>query len=256
MDSDSSPVPTYTPIMRQILDSSVWEADVRARVLWITMLVTASEPGRRGTVDMTLRALAGRACLPVEDTIDALAVLSSPDPTSRTRAEEGRRIVLLDATGRDWGWRIVNWEKYAKAQERMYAAARQKSLRKRRKNATAERVQGTTPLRGVTGNVDRKGKERKRERGGPPPEGASLSGFPSLGEVEELWSSEGLRGSGERFFRWHSARSWEGIGDWREAARLWSLRERENPARTPLSDWGAGRPPEADQETRESEEAI
>lgn len=253
MDNDSSPVPAYTPIMRQILDSSVWEADVRARVLWITMLVIASEPGRRGTVDMTLRALAGRACLSPEDTVAALDVLSSPDPTSRTRAEEGRRIVLLDAAGRDWGWRIVNWTHYAEAQKRLHAAVRQARSRDRAKNATTKRVPRGSALRSVTSNPERKGKERKRERGGPPPEGASLSGFPCLGEVEELWSSEGLRGSGERFFRWHSARFWEGIGDWREAARLWSLRERDEGS-APLSDWGAGRPPELDEEARESEE--
>lgn len=248
MDSDSGPVPTYTPIMRQILDSSVWEADVRARVLWITMLVIASEPGRRGTVDMTLRALAGRACLSPEDASIALGILSSPDPTSRTQAEEGRRICRLDPDGRDWGWRIVNWEKYAKAQERMYTAARVKRFRRRGKNATTTRVEDVPPLQTVTRNVERKGKDRKRERGETTENTAPAAPSPSLSEVAALWTGEGLRGKPEKFFHHQEARAWRGIVNWQAAARAWSADERP-PANeeVPVSRWGEGRPPEADQ---------
>jgi hypothetical protein len=41
----------------------------------------------------------------------ALEVLAQPDPDSRTPDEDGRRITLLDPA-RNWGWRIVNYEKY------------------------------------------------------------------------------------------------------------------------------------------------
>ena len=120
------PAPTWFPLRRQLLESSVWEEDPTVRVLWVALLLIASEPGRRGTVDMTLRCLAGRACLPLEDTSKALAVLTAPDPRSRTKTADGRRVQLLD-TARDWGWRVVNWEAF----ERDRAAAGS-TLRSRR----------------------------------------------------------------------------------------------------------------------------
>jgi len=118
-----TPIP-FVPISRQLLDSSVWETDLRVRVLWITMLMTAAEPARRGTVDMTIRALSGRAAMSPEDVRYALDVLESPDPHSRTPGNDGRRIERIDAH-REWGWRILNWSEYEDARERMLNAARQ-----------------------------------------------------------------------------------------------------------------------------------
>jgi hypothetical protein len=37
--------------------------------------------------------------------------LMEPDPQSRSQDEEGRRLVLIDPA-RNWGWRVVNIQKY------------------------------------------------------------------------------------------------------------------------------------------------
>jgi hypothetical protein len=142
----AGPVP-FVPISRQLLDSSVWEADLRVRVLWITMLMTASEPARRGTVDMTVRALAGRAAMSPEDVRFALEVLESPDEGSRTPAHDGRRLVRIDSH-RDWGWRILNWGEYEAARERMLNTARK--ARQREREADSGSDNGAVPRRGVT----------------------------------------------------------------------------------------------------------
>lgn len=152
------PSQPFASISRQLLDSSVWETDLRVRVLWITILVTAAEPGRKGVIDMTVRALAGRACMSPEDTRYALDVLLAPDPNSRTTDHEGRRIELLD-TGRNWGWRVLNWESHEQARLRQLGAVRTARWRNGHLQAaplpappsvTAERHTPVTEHHGVT----------------------------------------------------------------------------------------------------------
>ena len=111
MSARGGPAPSWFPLRRQLLDSSVWEENPTVCKLWVTLLLVASEPGRRGNADMTVRALAGRACLSPEETRAALDVLLAPDQRSRSRAAEGRRIEPIDPD-RDWGWRLVNWDQY------------------------------------------------------------------------------------------------------------------------------------------------
>lgn len=62
---------------------------------------------------MTPHAIHGRTGIPLEIIESGLDHLSKPDPYSRSSAEEGRRIVLLDEH-RPWGWRLVNHDYYNK----------------------------------------------------------------------------------------------------------------------------------------------
>ena len=91
--------------------------------MWITMLLLAARPGRKGVVDVPLDTLANAARMPLRDAKEAIQVLSSPDPESRSVESEGRRIELLDAH-RTWGWRIINWDKYEKDRATAQSAIR------------------------------------------------------------------------------------------------------------------------------------
>ncbi len=64
-----------------------------------------------GTIDMTPAAISRRTGIPIEHIEDGIKVLESPDPCSRTKGEEGRRITRIDEH-REWGWYIVNHQKY------------------------------------------------------------------------------------------------------------------------------------------------
>jgi hypothetical protein len=99
--------PLYARVFTQILDSSLAE-DWQARHVFEDMLKLADD----GVLDMTRQAFVRRTNVPLEIVERVIAVLESPDPASRDAAEDGRRIVRLD-DHRDWGWRIVNAEKYA-----------------------------------------------------------------------------------------------------------------------------------------------
>lgn len=63
-----------------------------------------------GVLDMTPEAISRRTGIPLEHIKAGIAVLESPDLQSRTKGEEGRRIVPIDDRG--WGWLIVNHQKY------------------------------------------------------------------------------------------------------------------------------------------------
>lgn len=96
----------YARVFTSILDSSIAE-NWQVRHVFEDMLKLAED----GVLDMTRQAFSRRTNIPIEVVNAAITVLEATDPASRDPEEEGRRIVRLDAT-RDWGWRIVNWEKY------------------------------------------------------------------------------------------------------------------------------------------------
>lgn len=97
----------FAKVFSQILDSSLAE-DWQVRHVFEDMLKLC---GARGIVDMTRQAIARRLNMPIEIITRAITELEKPDPSSRTKDENGCRIVRLDSH-RDWGWRIVNHDKY------------------------------------------------------------------------------------------------------------------------------------------------
>lgn len=99
----------FTKVFRSMYDGTLasrgpWQA----LVTFQQMLILAD---RRGVVDMTPEAIARISTIPIDIIRAGIEALEQPDPGSRTRDENGKRIIRLDPA-RDWGWRIVNYEKY------------------------------------------------------------------------------------------------------------------------------------------------
>jgi hypothetical protein len=67
--------------------------------------------------------MARRLNVPMDVLNTCIHKLESPDIASRDPSHDGRRLLRLDEH-RDWGWRIVNWEKYEKVRTRADAADR------------------------------------------------------------------------------------------------------------------------------------
>ena len=80
----------------------------QALVTFQQMIILAD---REGYIDMTADAISRRTSIPVEIIEAGIKVLLEPDHSSRSPAENGRRIIPIDDT-RDWGWQIVNYQKY------------------------------------------------------------------------------------------------------------------------------------------------
>lgn len=255
------PAPSWFPLRRQILDSSVWEESAVVCKLWVTLLLIGSEPGRRGTADMTPRALAARACMTLEETTAALDVLMAPDPRSRSRNADGRRLELLDPA-RSWGWRLVNWEKYEKAQA---AAGSTVRSREHRSGIGTERNE---MQRNATEPTKEKDKEREKDKENEKEERRSVSasaevtlptGAPTKGSTrgpsdrtkrpepptEEEWSAycrntwpDWAENDARSAWSHYKARGWKGITDWRACAKTCYHRKAGDAARGA----GTGRP--------------
>ena len=97
----------YAKVFAQIFDSSIAE-NYEVRHVFEDLLKLAD---RDGVVDMTLEAVARRTNVPLEKVEFAIGELSKPDPESRSKEHEGRRLVPIDS-GRTWGWLIVNYQHY------------------------------------------------------------------------------------------------------------------------------------------------
>jgi len=96
--------------------SQMYEGTLASKGPW-EALVTFQQfivlANRHGEVDKTADAISRITTIPLPIIEKGIEALSAPDPGSRTPACEGRRIVLIDSH-RNWGWRIVNYDKYRK----------------------------------------------------------------------------------------------------------------------------------------------
>jgi hypothetical protein len=115
--------------------------------LWPIVL---SLTDRHGVVDMTPAYIARVTGLDQSDVVACMRRFCEPDADSRSGAEGGARLVLIDAEHRDWGWRVVNHSKYReKARKAAYDSERTASgadqERKRREREVANGVEQAAP---------------------------------------------------------------------------------------------------------------
>ena len=94
----------YTKLFNTIITSTIWQEPDKTRLIWITMLALADQ---NGCIHASVPGLAMVARVNVDATRQALEDLQAPDPDSRTKDHDGRRIEEIDG-----GWRILNYAKY------------------------------------------------------------------------------------------------------------------------------------------------
>src|SRR5882724_3493408 len=102
----------FAKVFEQIYDSSIAE-DYNCRRMFMDLLVLADPTG---CVDMTLEAISRRTNVPFEEVVKYVTQLCQPDPKSRSKMEEGKRLIPMDSK-RDWGWLIVNYQHYRKLKD-------------------------------------------------------------------------------------------------------------------------------------------
>jgi len=94
----------YTKLFSSILASTIWDEDAPTRLVWITLLAMSD---KNGTVQGSIPGLAHQARVSLAETEAAIKKLQAPDPYSRSKDHEGRRIKEIDG-----GWLILNRAKY------------------------------------------------------------------------------------------------------------------------------------------------
>jgi hypothetical protein len=142
----------FAKIFNQIYDSSIVEKpEARFTLMDLVVLADLNE-----VVDMTHEAIARRTNRPVEVIRETIAELESRDPKSRTPDFDGARIKRID-DHRDWGWFIVNYEKFRKI-----------ASEEQRREKTKERVRKFREKHRVTlgnaGNAMQKQKQKQKQK--------------------------------------------------------------------------------------------
>jgi len=122
----------YGKIFESIYDGSLY-GHFEAIVTFQALIVLADE---HGLIDISPQALSGRTSYPLDFVKTGLKALQQSDPHSRSQDEDGKRIVPLD-NGREFGWRIVNYDYYrnlARRADKKHAAT-ERQRRKRKKDS-------------------------------------------------------------------------------------------------------------------------
>jgi len=126
----------YIKLFQSILTSTIWTEDDATRIVWITLMALAD---RHGEVQASIPGLARLAGVSVESCQKAIAKFLAPDEFSRTKDDEGRRLMEIDG-----GWLLINHGKYRVQESREDLRVAESRRKARYRNKLRERVKTGT----------------------------------------------------------------------------------------------------------------
>lgn len=222
----------YTPLFQTVLEGTLFGKWPHTGI-WTCLL---SQCDRHGCIDQHPALLAAKIGVPVDLLLQCITDFMAPDPASRTGDMDGRRLELIDASSREWGWRVINHSLYReKARKQAYDKERTESGRdakrkqENRSPATSRDVPmspATSPAIPLSESDSKKERERPSRRvkqavGTPLPEDFSPS------ENLQLFATERLRdveiGAMTEQFRAHHTSAGTLSKSWDASWRTWVL---------------------------------
>jgi len=163
----------YTKLFSSILGSTVWREPAPTKVVWITMLAAKD---LYGEVEASIPGLAHLSGQSIEETETALATFLAPDPYSRTREHEGRRIEVIEG-----GWYILNHDKYRDKMSpedmKAKAAIRQARFREKHKVTPQRDASVTCNANNDIQKQTQKQKQKQSQKANPPAASAAARGL-------------------------------------------------------------------------------
>ena len=167
----------YAKLFGSILSSTIWLEEHHVVRVWIAMLAMKT---RDGIVEAAIPGLAHAARVTVPECEEALAKFLAPDPYSRTKDHEGRRIAEVDG-----GWEVLNHDKYRDKLDREDQLRKDAERQQRRRDKLKAEADSSGSSRSVT---DRHAESRRIGHADPDllslDQGSDLTGTepPDLGE--------------------------------------------------------------------------
>ena len=107
--------------------------------LWPVLLSMADW---RGEIDATQQYISTITGLSIDEVSACIERFCAPDPRSRSQDAEGARLVLMDPD-RDWGWRVVNIQKYRNRASDMAQVADGRNAEKVRRYKEKQKLSDT-----------------------------------------------------------------------------------------------------------------
>ncbi len=227
----------FTKLSSAIVTSTIWQEDNPTRIVWVTMLATADACGR---VEGSIPGLAHIARVTVEECERALDRLMSPDPYSRTKEYEGRRVEEIDG-----GWRILNYAKYRerrdpeKRKEQTREAVRRHRQRKSVSQCKPNVSQCKPPKAQEEAEEDKE--ESRKKKPASRPRGRKPFAPPTAKEVNAYAFELGYNNfaepnKGAEFVAFYEERGWKDsngrpVKDWKAKLRSVWLSKMKKPQR-------------------------
>lgn len=205
--------------------------------LWPIVL---SLKDRYGVVDVTPDYLSRVTGLSLDEVTACMGRFCEPDPYSRSSAEEGRRLVLLDPEKRSWGWRVVNSGLYReRARLQAKDAARTESgmdAARKRKSPENTQVPRSPPVSPEVPLSESEAKAKASKRGAPKARRVPEEFCPDLEYAKREIPDIDAEREAQRFKDWEfkTPRS-----DWPATWRTWigNCRDSGKYARAGKSQW-------------------
>lgn len=159
----------YTPLYDTMLSGTLYGRWPHTGI-WACLLSRAS---REGVIDEVPASLAAAIGIPVEVLHQCIQDFMQPDPGSRTKDHDGRRLTLIDPN-RDWGWIVLNHGRYReKARKKNFDEQRTES------GADAERKKAERESREVP--------TRPAKSRAVPPSEATPEAYTEINVVFDHW---------------------------------------------------------------------
>lgn len=210
---------TFTKLFSSITASTVWCEDPETKIVWITMLAMADKNGR---VWGSIPGIAGIARVTVEGCRTAIGKFLGPDPDSRTKEHEGRRIEPIDG-----GWRLLNYDKYRslRDEEERKEYKREWIKNKRNVDKNVDNVDKSRPqytnaeAEAEADSINKKEEKKERTRFAPP----------TLDQVNQYMTERKRPDQAQKFFLHYESNGWR-VGKnpmkkWEAAAAQWLSRD-------------------------------
>jgi hypothetical protein len=230
----------FGKIFAGLYEGSMLGAGVHVFALWPYCI---SRSDAKGHVEINPRLAAIVLGCSIPEVEAALEYLQKADPESRSKEEDGRRLVREG----QFAYRIVNYAKYRDIRDaesrREYQRDWDRQHRPTRPDKTRHVPTNTTKAE-AEAEAEAERERTGDARGAPPPvPPASPSAPPralkvsrngntpgSLEVVAAYWRSAGLSGKPEAFYDHFQANGWRAGGktpmkDWQAAARNWARNE-------------------------------
>lgn len=172
----------YVKVYESILQSTIWLEAPETKIVWITMLTLKDKDG---VVYASIPGLANTSGVSLQACEAAINRFLSPDPYSRTKDFEGRRIREVDG-----GWFLINHAKYRdlRTQKNINDAERKRKSREKDVTTCHNMSHDVTHRHGVSGDGDGDGDgsvSSLKEEIKPPKRNKKPR--PDFGSIVSLW---------------------------------------------------------------------
>src|SRR5258708_2579143 len=173
---------------------------------------------KNGYVFGSAPALANRARAAVEAIRSALVKFQQPDPDSRTKDFEGRRIEEVDG-----GWRLITYQKHRAIRDEEERKEYMKNLM-RAKRSVSNVSHSKPPLAQAEAEAEAEAEAVIQKHSARKARTAHFS-IPSLGEVHAYCEERKNTVDAQQWFNYYTSNGWKvgrnGMKDWRSAVRTW-----------------------------------